>query len=115
MKFHTSLYSFLLVIFHTMTPSLAKKKNIFLHRTVNEVEDGDPNVITHGKANLGETCFHNCDCYGFPDVRCEKRAFGQKRCYSVCKQIGVACSVKSDCCSQTCRTGKCCNAMTILD
>jgi len=118
-------YSFLLVTLHTLTPSLAKEKCAPVRRTArnsdpgnpnpgnphnaDEVdEDSNPNEITHGKANLGDACFHNCDCNGFPDVRCEKRAFGQKKCYPVCKQIDEPCSVNSDCCSQTCSTwGKC--------
>ena len=91
-------YSFLLVTLHTLTPSLAKEKTALVRRAarnpdpgnstpgnpnpgnpnnVDEVDgDSDPNEITHGKANLLDACFHNCDCKGFPNALFSQRTSG---------------------------------------
>lgn len=67
------------------------------------------NEIKHGIAYEGDTCVNHCDCEGWEEgsLCCEKRYFGEKRCYKCCKHFEEECTVNSDCCSQNCVGGVC--------
>ena len=86
--------------------------SFLLHTPTYADECGGSSLIRRGgspKARIGEACAYPCDCAGYPDEKicCEKRAFGEKRCYKCCLHKGDACSKHDDCCSQTCDRGVC--------